>query len=56
MKALVLTQIDKLEIREIPTPVPREGELLIKVLAAGICGTDRHIIKGEYPADLPLIM
>ena len=56
VKALVLTQINKLEIKDIPTPVPKKGELLIKVLASGICGTDRHIIKGEYPADLPLIM
>jgi L-iditol 2-dehydrogenase len=32
----------------IPTPAP--GEVLIKVEAAGICGTDRHLYRGEFPS------
>jgi threonine 3-dehydrogenase len=31
------------EIREVPRPVPGEGEVLIRVAAAAICGTDKHI-------------
>ncbi|MEM1363125.1 MAG: alcohol dehydrogenase catalytic domain-containing protein [Pseudomonadota bacterium] len=34
---------------EVPKPVPGRGEILIKVEAAGICGTDRHLFRGEFP-------
>jgi len=44
MKALYY---DKgLAVRELPTPVPPPGEALIRVLAAGICATDREIAAG----------
>jgi alcohol dehydrogenase len=36
----------QLTLREVPTPRPGPGEALIKVLLAGICGTDREILKG----------
>src|SRR5690349_6465387 len=36
-----------------PTPAP--DEVLIEVAAAGICGTDIHIFRGEYMATYPLI-
>lgn len=35
------------EIREVPIPEPEEGEVLIKVKATSICGTDRHIYKSD---------
>jgi len=35
------------EIREVDIPVPCEGEVLIKVKATSICGTDRHIYKSD---------
>ncbi len=38
---------------EIPRPGP--DDVLIQVRAAGICGTDIHILKGEYEAQYPLI-
>lgn len=56
MKAVVLTEIGKLEVKEIPMPIPGEDELVIRMLACGICGTDRHILAGEYSAKLPLTM
>jgi L-iditol 2-dehydrogenase len=34
---------------EAPLPVPGPGDILIRVEAAGICGTDRHLLKGEFP-------
>jgi len=36
----------RLELREVDTPRPVTGEALIRVLLAGICGTDRQILKG----------
>jgi threonine dehydrogenase-like Zn-dependent dehydrogenase len=44
MKALYFD--GKLSLREVPRPVRAPGEALIKVLLAGICGTDREILKG----------
>lgn len=45
-----------LAFRELPTPVPRQGELLVRVEACGVCRTDLHILDGEL-ADpkLPLV-
>jgi L-iditol 2-dehydrogenase len=34
---------------EVEVPKPGPGEILIRVEAAGICGTDRHLFKGEFP-------
>lgn len=46
MNALVLEDIGKLKIREVERPVPKPAELLIRVDAVGICGTDLHIVHG----------
>jgi threonine dehydrogenase-like Zn-dependent dehydrogenase len=37
---------DKVEVREVPDPIPGEGEALVKVLLAGICGTDIGLLAG----------
>ncbi|MFD4247054.1 glucose 1-dehydrogenase [Streptomyces sp. NPDC058525] len=39
---------DSLEVRELPEPVPGEGQLLVDGLAVGVCGTDREIAGGSY--------
>jgi 2-desacetyl-2-hydroxyethyl bacteriochlorophyllide A dehydrogenase len=44
MKALYFD--GKLELRDIPTPRPAPEEALIEVILAGLCGTDREILKG----------
>ncbi|OGF45437.1 MAG: alcohol dehydrogenase [Candidatus Firestonebacteria bacterium RIFOXYC2_FULL_39_67] len=43
MKAAVYLGPGKIEIREIPTPTPKAGEVLIKVHACAVCGTDGRI-------------
>ncbi|BBM19625.1 sorbitol dehydrogenase [Enterococcus avium] len=50
MKALVKTEpgYNKMKLLEIEKPVPRDQEVLIKVIYTGICGTDIHGFKGEY--------
>jgi D-arabinitol dehydrogenase (NADP+) len=42
-------------VKEVPIPEPGDFEVLIKVMAAGLCGTDAHIFSGEYYSRLPLI-
>lgn len=42
MKALLLTAPSRLELVEAPDPRPAEGEVLVRVRACGICGSDIH--------------
>ena len=46
MKAAVFLGKEKIETRELDIPKLRDGEILIKVMASGICGTDVHIFHG----------
>jgi propanol-preferring alcohol dehydrogenase len=61
MKAMLLRGPRPVEERplcleEVPTPVPGPGELLLRVMACGVCHTDLHIAEGELPSHkLPLI-
>jgi L-iditol 2-dehydrogenase len=60
MKALVLTGPDAFEIREVDTPELGRGEVLARVEAVAICGTDPKIIKGVFkglwPKSYPAII
>jgi threonine dehydrogenase-like Zn-dependent dehydrogenase len=49
MRAAVFQKKGKIGLREVPRPEPGFGEALIKVTLTTICGTDVHILKGEYP-------
>ncbi len=56
-KAMVLTQFNKpLELQEIEIPALRDGQVLVRLLASGVCGSDIHISLGEDPRIvLPLL-
>lgn len=58
MKALLLEKVGKpLRYTTLPVPSPSPEQILIKVLACGICRTDLHIVDGELKKPkLPLIM
>lgn len=45
----VMTEPGKIEFREIPTPEPAEGEVLVKIMEIGVCGSDIHVYHGEHP-------
>ena len=45
MKACMLTAINTFEMRELPVPEPEPGEVLCRIKAIAICGTDPEIIK-----------
>ncbi len=55
MKAAVLVGPRQVEVREMADPAPGPGEVVVKVMACGICGTDLHAYRGELPlaAGLP---
>jgi propanol-preferring alcohol dehydrogenase len=54
---MVLRQIGQpLVMESMPDPVPGAGDLLIRVLACGVCRTDLHVVDGELPGPrLPVI-
>lgn len=56
MKSCVITSPFHFEVREAPIPEPKAGEVLIQMKAAGVCGSDMHIFKGENPcSSYPLV-
>ncbi len=48
MRALVYHGVDDLRLEEWPVPTPGPGEAVVRVLAAGICGTDLRILAGQH--------
>ncbi len=50
MQAAVVREFGKsLKIEEVPVPTPGPGEVLIKVIATGVCHTDLHAADGDWP-------
>ena len=56
MKALFLDGIGKLSVQDVARPVPKADEVLVRVEACGICGTDRHLFLGEFPSFPPVTL
>ena len=54
--ALVGRATPFLEIEEVPRPEPQAGQVLLRVLACGVCRTDLHIAEGELPPILPRLI
>lgn len=53
MNALVLTSPGEFEVRQVPIPEPEAGEVLCKVRAVAICGSDPEIIRGDLAGIWP---
>lgn len=56
MKALVFHGPNQIAVESMPRPRPGYGEAVIRVTLTTICGTDVHILKGEYPVKSGLII
>jgi len=56
MKALVYTGTETMEFREEATPIAAEGESLVRIHAAGICGSDMHAWHGHDARRVPPIV
>jgi threonine dehydrogenase-like Zn-dependent dehydrogenase len=55
MRAAVLRAARRLEVAQVADPTPGPGEVIVRVGAAGICGTDYRIWSGERPVVYPLV-
>lgn len=55
MLALVVHEPHNLEVTNVEEPSREPGEVIVEVGACGICGTDLHIIDGDYHAEYPAI-
>ena len=47
MKACVLVDVGRLEVRDVPSPQVSSRDVLVRIAAVGICGTDAHIFSGH---------
>src|SRR6185503_3077821 len=56
MKAVVFKGKDRVAVEEVLKPTPRAGEAVIRITTTTICGTDVHIVRGEYPVHAGLVL
>lgn len=56
MQAARLLAIGEMAVQSVPEPQPKEDEVVIRVEAAGICGTDRHLFHGAFPSRPPVTL
>jgi alcohol dehydrogenase len=56
MKAVVFKGKNQLAVEEVARPVPGAGEAVIRITTTTICGTDVHIVRGEYPVRPGLVL
>lgn len=49
MRAIVLDRPGSFRVAKVPDPTPGPGQIVVKVECCGVCGTDLHIMDGEFP-------
>lgn len=49
MRAAVADGRGGIELRDVPVPRPSEGSVIIRPVGTGVCGTDLHLVAGDYP-------
>ncbi|WP_030318558.1 zinc-dependent alcohol dehydrogenase family protein [Streptomyces sp. NRRL B-3229] len=55
MKAAVIESVGRAVVAEVPDPTPGPREVVVEVAACGLCGTDLHILQGEFAPELPIV-
>ena len=55
MRAVVVVTPGTIELQDLPDPAPGAGEVVVKPAAVGICGTDLHIMEGEFAPAFPIV-
>jgi len=56
MRAVRFHGAGDLRVESVPEPLPGPDEVLLEPLAVGVCGTDLHIVDGEFPARPPVVL
>ncbi len=55
MRAAVIKSPGEVAVETVDDPTPASGEVVVEVAACGLCGTDLHILEGEFAPSLPVI-
>ena len=55
MRAVVYDRPGEFRVRQVPDPQAGPGQVLLRVLVAGVCGTDLHLHHGEFGPTYPLV-
>jgi 2-desacetyl-2-hydroxyethyl bacteriochlorophyllide A dehydrogenase len=55
MRAVVIPEKEVVEVTSVDDPAPGPREVVVQVAGCGICGTDLHILEGEFAPSLPLV-
>jgi 2-desacetyl-2-hydroxyethyl bacteriochlorophyllide A dehydrogenase len=55
MRAAIIEAPGKVSVETVPDPTPGPRDVLVKVAACGLCGTDLHILQGEFAPTLPIV-
>jgi D-arabinitol dehydrogenase (NADP+) len=55
VQAIVFEGGSRWDVQAVPDPEPGPGQLRLKLLATGVCGTDQHLLDGGFIASFPLI-
>jgi len=55
VKAAVISKPGQVDVITVDDPVPGPGQVVVEVTACGLCGTDLHILQGEFAPALPVI-
>ena len=55
MKAAVISSPGVVGVENVDDPVPGRGQVVVEVAATGLCGTDLHILQGEFAPTLPIV-
>ena len=56
MRAARLHKPGRMTVEDVARPVVGPHDLVVRVEATGICGSDRHMFRGEYPTALPVTL
>jgi 2-desacetyl-2-hydroxyethyl bacteriochlorophyllide A dehydrogenase len=55
VKAVVISAPGEVEVTTVDDPTPGHREVVVEVAACGLCGTDLHILRGEFAPTLPIV-
>jgi 2-desacetyl-2-hydroxyethyl bacteriochlorophyllide A dehydrogenase len=55
MRAAVIKSVGEVSVETVDDPTPGPGEVVVEVASCGLCGTDLHILQGEFAPTLPVV-